>query len=226
MARPTNRELLTKGDQIYARKKNKKFGVDEVTFDRDARKEYLTGFHKRKVQRKEKAAERAKEMERQEKIEARKKLRQERKEQVERELKRLNDAMKEINGEDDSDSSPEQAAAGSDSDFSDWDGIEGNSEGSINGRNGILKNKQKYSDDTNDDGVTTVTVEEFNFDDEEPSDKPLPVDENVDLSKSEEVLKSSLAKASMAKARLTAITKGAKSARIHKTPKGKKKGRR
>uniref|UniRef100_A0A060T8T0 ARAD1C31746p n=1 Tax=Blastobotrys adeninivorans TaxID=409370 RepID=A0A060T8T0_BLAAD len=223
MARPTNRELLTKGDQIYARKKIKKFGVDEVTFDRDARKEYLTGFHKRKVQRKEKAAERAKEMERLEKIEARKKLRQERKEQVERELKRLNDAMKEINGEDDSDSSPEQA--GSESDYSDWDGIEGNSESSINGRNGILKKKQKYSDETNDDGVTTVTVEEFNFD-EEPSAKPLPVDENVDLSKSEEVLKSSLAKASMAKARLTAITKGAKSARINKKPKANKKGRR
>ncbi len=92
MAVKTNREILSRGSDIYARKKFKTHGVDEVSFDRGARawvpfllcngtyiydqtiyiantilfffssiySEYLTGFHKRKVARKEKAAEYAK----------------------------------------------------------------------------------------------------------------------------------------------------------------------
>jgi hypothetical protein len=33
----TNREILTRGDDIYARKKQKTHRVEEVTFDKDAR---------------------------------------------------------------------------------------------------------------------------------------------------------------------------------------------
>ncbi len=33
----SNRKILTQGDNIYARKKGERFGVDEVTFDKGAR---------------------------------------------------------------------------------------------------------------------------------------------------------------------------------------------
>lgn len=48
--------------------------VEEVTFDNDARHEYLTGFHKRKQQRIKHAQEEAAKRERQEKLETRKQV--------------------------------------------------------------------------------------------------------------------------------------------------------
>lgn len=36
--RRTNREILTRGDDIYARKKKNAHRVEEVTFDQDKRK--------------------------------------------------------------------------------------------------------------------------------------------------------------------------------------------
>lgn len=48
--------------------------VDEVNFDYDARQEYLTGFHKRKVQRTKAAQDAAARRARQERIEERKKV--------------------------------------------------------------------------------------------------------------------------------------------------------
>lgn len=55
--------------------RKRKFGVEEISFDNDARSEYLTGFHKRKVQRIKDAQEQAAVRERQEKIVARKQVR-------------------------------------------------------------------------------------------------------------------------------------------------------
>ena len=49
--------------------------VEEVTFDLDARQDYLTGFHKRKLQRAKYAQEKAAERARLDRIEARKKVR-------------------------------------------------------------------------------------------------------------------------------------------------------
>jgi ribosomal RNA-processing protein 17 len=48
--------------------------VEEITFDRDARKEYLTGFHKRKLQRIKHAKETAAAIEKQAKQDARKQV--------------------------------------------------------------------------------------------------------------------------------------------------------
>nr|7NAF_5 Chain 5, Ribosomal RNA-processing protein 17 [Saccharomyces cerevisiae BY4741] len=82
-----NRQILTRGKQ------SKKFGTDEVTFDKDSRLDYLTGFHKRKLQRQKKAQEFIKEQERLRKIEERQKIRQERKEVMEEQLKTFKESL-------------------------------------------------------------------------------------------------------------------------------------
>lgn len=46
--------------------------IEEITFDINAREDYLTGFHKRKLQRAKHAKEEALKKERQEKVAARK----------------------------------------------------------------------------------------------------------------------------------------------------------
>lgn len=48
--------------------------IEEISFDNDARHEYLTGFHKRKQQRIKAAQEEAAKKARQEKIETRKQV--------------------------------------------------------------------------------------------------------------------------------------------------------
>jgi ribosomal RNA-processing protein 17 len=48
--------------------------VEEITFDLSARQEYLTGFHKRKVQRAKQAQEAAEKRARAERIEQRKQV--------------------------------------------------------------------------------------------------------------------------------------------------------
>ncbi|KAI9139466.1 nucleolar protein 12-domain-containing protein [Paraphysoderma sedebokerense] len=66
-----NWSLLTKGSQIYAQKRQKKQEKSEIKFDEDARKEFLTGFRKRKQERKRKAQEFVKQQERLERNERR-----------------------------------------------------------------------------------------------------------------------------------------------------------
>lgn len=95
MAVKSNRELLT-GGKKYVQKKARNFGVDEVVFDKDSRHEYLTGFHKRKLERQKKAQVYNKEQERLARIEERKQLREERKNDMEKQLKRFNETVKEI----------------------------------------------------------------------------------------------------------------------------------
>ncbi|KAF9578410.1 hypothetical protein BGW38_005795, partial [Lunasporangiospora selenospora] len=76
--------------------------VAEVTFDTEARKEYLTGFHKRKVHRQTVAREAAKKKEYEEKLEARKEARAARKEMQEEKLKQYADYRRQLklkNGE-------------------------------------------------------------------------------------------------------------------------------
>lgn len=55
-------------------KKRKVFAIEEIAFDNSAREEYLTGFHKRKVQRQKHAQEEAAKRAREEKIEMRKQV--------------------------------------------------------------------------------------------------------------------------------------------------------
>lgn len=69
----TNRQLLSRGTDVYARKKQKKsVGVEHVEFNPEDRAEYLTGFHKRKMKRKEMAAEASAKRAKQEHLEERK----------------------------------------------------------------------------------------------------------------------------------------------------------
>ena len=101
----TNRQILS-GGKDYAARKSKEFGVTDVDFNKDDRLEYLTGFHKRKLQRQKKAQEFQKEQERLAKIEQRKEMREERKRQMEENLKQFRkglDLEKEINGSDEDD---------------------------------------------------------------------------------------------------------------------------
>lgn len=78
MSPKTNRDILSRG-KVYADRRAAKHGTQEVEFDPDARLEYLTGFHKRRVQRQKHAQEHAKAQERIIKLEERRKLREERK---------------------------------------------------------------------------------------------------------------------------------------------------
>lgn len=55
-------------------KKRKVHAIEEISFDNSAREEYLTGFHKRKVQRQKHAQEEAAKRAREEKIEMRKQV--------------------------------------------------------------------------------------------------------------------------------------------------------
>lgn len=87
MAR-TNREILTGGSK-YRQKQAKKYGVEEVVFNKDSRQEYLTGFHKRKVERQKKAKNFFEQQERLARIEERKKQREERQKEFEDKMKEL-----------------------------------------------------------------------------------------------------------------------------------------
>lgn len=64
--------------------------TEEITFDNAARHEYLTGFHKRKVQRTNAAKEAAERRAKEEKKEERSRLRQERQAELDRHVKEVN----------------------------------------------------------------------------------------------------------------------------------------
>ena len=87
---PNNVALLTRSHKaIAAKKKARREQIKEITFDDEARRyvfhlysflssfflrEFLTGFHKRKLAKKEAARGRAKEREKQERLEARREV--------------------------------------------------------------------------------------------------------------------------------------------------------
>jgi ribosomal RNA-processing protein 17 len=56
-------------------KRRKVEQVEEITFNPEARQEYLTGFHKRKLQRIENARDAAAKREKEERVRARKEVR-------------------------------------------------------------------------------------------------------------------------------------------------------
>nr|GAT56799.1 predicted protein [Mycena chlorophos] len=60
---------------IAAKKRAKNAQITEIVFDEDARREFLTGFHKRKVAKADAARKKAAERERQERLEARRQQR-------------------------------------------------------------------------------------------------------------------------------------------------------
>lgn len=207
----TNREILT-GGKKYQQKQAKKFGVDEVVFDRASRQEYLTGFHKRKLERKKKAQEYHKEQERLAKISERKQLRDERQRTFEEQLKQVNEAKSlNIDSDQDDENEDKKEDIGADSVTKEWSGFgEDNEESSSSDDDtpvkGILLRKTVYKiedpetlGDAVVDDETTVTVETL----ENPRDAyiaqtsldAIAKANNVNLNKLEEILEKLITRA-------------------------------
>ncbi|KAK2871878.1 hypothetical protein FQN49_002732 [Arthroderma sp. PD_2] len=122
--------------------------VEEISFNPESREEYLTGFHKRKLQRAKHAQDAAEKRAKEEKRETRKKIREERKAEFEEALKRHRAEMEALNG------FPSTVEGESASDQDEDDGEEWN---------GIVEPppvdyEAEYIDE---DKYTTVTVEEI-----------------------------------------------------------------
>ncbi|CEG70641.1 hypothetical protein RMATCC62417_06503 [Rhizopus microsporus] len=74
-----NTDILSAGSKIYAKKrKAKQETVEYVEFDPEKRQEYLTGFHKRKLERKNKTKEKYAKLAKEEKLRSRREAREER----------------------------------------------------------------------------------------------------------------------------------------------------
>ncbi|KAI0958306.1 hypothetical protein AcV7_004161 [Taiwanofungus camphoratus] len=74
---PSNLAVLTSSHRIVAAKKRaRREQIKEIVFDDAARSEFLTGFHKRKLAKKEAARKKAQEREKQERLDARREKRQ------------------------------------------------------------------------------------------------------------------------------------------------------
>ncbi|KAL6937479.1 hypothetical protein ACO0RG_003989 [Hanseniaspora osmophila] len=212
MAVRKNRDILTKGQKYHEKSKNfKKRQVEEVVFDKSSRLDYLTGFHKRKVERQRKAQEFNKEQERLAKIEARKRTKQEREEDTRKQLEDFKKGMKEVGdyvGSDDDEKTDVLPGSKDTDDESEeeWAGFEENddddderasAEEENNAKSytyedphetkSILKRKTVYEDDTNVEVETLEPNDNFEF---------IAKLNNVNLEKSEDILNSSINRAS------------------------------
>lgn len=207
----TNREILT-GGKKYADKAKKAHRVEEVVFDRDSRVEYLTGFHKRKLQRQKKAQEYHAEQARLERIKERKEIREERKQDLERQMKQFNETQKRIaNLNDSSDDDDDNDAQNSDeSEDEEWLGFQDDDKSSDSDENldlkpkGILHRKEVYIRDEDAVGGDAIIEEETTVEVElleSPAVKEMQEIQrlaranNVDLSKLEQVLDNSIERA-------------------------------
>nr|CAO98871.1 hypothetical protein [Nakaseomyces delphensis] len=197
MAR-SNREILTRGKN-YVTKQAKKFGAEEVTFDKDSRLDFLTGFHKRKVARQKKAQEFHKEQDRLQKIEERKKVRDERKQQIEEQLKQFKAGLDlDIDDDDDDDEQKKQKKKLRKEKLKPledevWEGFKSDEEqagGEIDGDEDsvkpILKKNTEYTDQTVVEVETLEPNENFEY---------LAQINNVKLEQSEKVLSQSITRA-------------------------------
>ncbi|KAK5993173.1 hypothetical protein PT974_06601 [Cladobotryum mycophilum] len=126
-------------------KKRKTSAVAEISFDFDAREEYLTGFHKRKQQRIKHAQEEAAKKAREEKLETRKQIREERRREVEQHVENVNKILRESGAiADDSGGESEENVEEEWGGFPDQPKID------------IVDQEEEYIDE---DRYTTVTVE-------------------------------------------------------------------
>ncbi|KAI9754211.1 MAG: hypothetical protein M4579_004808 [Chaenotheca gracillima] len=126
------------------KKRKKTSAVEEVTFDFGAREEYLTGFHKRKLQRAKFAQDVAAKKEREEKLEDRRKLREGRKEEARQHVETVNAMLRRAAKE--NESSDDETS----SEYEEWDGF------SDTDIADTINHEEQYVDD---DRHTTVAVE-------------------------------------------------------------------
>lgn len=206
----SNRDILT-GGKRYAQKAAKKHRVDEVVFDKESRKEYLTGFHKRKLERQKKAQVYNKEQDRLARIKERKEIRDERKLDMEKQLQKFNETVAKITNINDDSSDDEEWSGfdkkkenGSDDEDGDEEPTEEIQKDELKG---ILHHKEVYKltgeEDFEDNAViddeTTVEVESIEnpivTKMRETNLEIIAKVNNVDLAKSKDVLDDSIKKA-------------------------------
>ncbi|KAI9158786.1 Ribosomal RNA-processing protein [Paramyrothecium foliicola] len=125
-----------------SKKRKTTFAIEEISFDNDARQEYLTGFHKRKLQRKKHAQEEAAKRAHQEKLDMRKQIREERRREVEEHVESVNRMLRESGAV-----VPEIEQESADEE---WDGFPDKPDLEI------VDHEEEYIDE---DRYTTVTVE-------------------------------------------------------------------
>ncbi|KAH7306064.1 putative ribosomal RNA-processing protein 17 [Rhexocercosporidium sp. MPI-PUGE-AT-0058] len=122
--------------------------IEEISFDNDARADYLTGFHKRKVQRAKRAQEEAVKKGREERVVMRKQLREERKQELEQHVDAINAALRAAGDPDVPDSSSDSEA---------WGGIS-DDETSKSKTTPVTDHEEQYVSE-DEDKYTTVTIE-------------------------------------------------------------------
>ncbi|KAK1760460.1 nucleolar protein 12-domain-containing protein [Echria macrotheca] len=130
------------------KKRKTTHAIEEITFDRDARAEYLTGFRKRKQARIKQAQEIAAKKEREARIELRKQMREERRQTVEEHVQAVQKILQEAR----------EAGTGPREGLSDdeWGGL---SDEAV--EEPPIDMEEEYIDE---DRYTTVTVEAVNVD--------------------------------------------------------------
>ncbi|OAA58968.1 protein required for cell viability [Niveomyces insectorum RCEF 264] len=149
---------------VPPRKKRKaEFAIEEISFDNDARADYLTGFHKRKVQRQKQAQEIAVEKARQEKIAFRKQLREQRQQAAEAHVQQVNEALREARRAGGDITEDEGGKSGEDDDSSDdvWTGFNDEQPPPPPPPPDFVDHEEEYIDE---DRFTTVTVEAVDVD--------------------------------------------------------------
>lgn len=216
MGKP-NRDILSGGVR-YRKRKSKSHRVEEVTFDKGKRAEFLKGFHKRKMQRRKHAEEVKEKQKKLDRLEERARIREGRRQRVEdrlAELKRINEEL-EGDGDDDDDDDDwsdktDRKDKKSKKDKKDkdtkasvesikWYGFDDSGDDAdkpqSNGKS-ILKVKQVY--DVKDEeapvvGKSEVTIEALDNPSEQTV-KLIAAKNHVDLSRSDEVLAKSISRA-------------------------------
>ncbi|EED21689.1 protein required for cell viability Rrp17, putative [Talaromyces stipitatus ATCC 10500] len=147
--------------------------TEEINFDPAARHEFLTGFHKRKVQRIKLAQEHAEKRAREERREERRKIREQRAAEIEQALNESRKMLQQIR-----DDAESQESDNSDSEEEEWQGFV---------EPAPVDYEEEYIDE---DKYTTVTVEEMGLSKDALHKKDTPssdVEEITHKEKKEEV---------------------------------------
>lgn len=134
-------------DAKMPRPGKRKHSTEAITFNKDSRADYLTGFHKRKVQRTKKAQEEAAKRAREERVRERKELRDNRKEELKKHVEAIKAALRPVCESD------EETVGGSDAS----DEPEDESAPKQND----IQREDEYVDE---DKFTTVTIEPMDLD--------------------------------------------------------------
>ncbi|KIW96566.1 uncharacterized protein Z519_01957 [Cladophialophora bantiana CBS 173.52] len=124
--------------------------VEEITFDPTARREFLTGFHKRKLQKAKQAQEAAERRARVERVEQRKRLREQRMAELERHVQEVNAILRSLSDSDEGEGKEDGVEENSEEE---WSGISDSEPTPLNQETEYI-DEEKY---------TTVTVEAMNI---------------------------------------------------------------